>query len=230
MPKIKVFPLLLFLLALSFTMRFGVLVQNFIEISATSKSAKAQSDISNADSLAMVRSSMPSDPIEDDEEELAQVETVTQIDPNLTDPFTPVFTEEEVRILQSLAKRRDEIIEKENRLNEREAILNVAERRIEAKAQELEELRMEIEKLLDMQEDIEEERIIQLVKIYESMKPKDAANIFNELQFDVLLAVVMRMNERRVSAIIAAMEPVKARYLSARMAEQSSLPRPTRVY
>ena len=71
---------------------------------------------------------------------------------------------------------------------------------------------------------MEEERLTSLVKIYENMKPKEAATIFNTLDLDVLLAVVGRMNERKTSPILAAMDPDKARIVTIKLAEQRKLP------
>jgi flagellar motility protein MotE (MotC chaperone) len=71
---------------------------------------------------------------------------------------------------------------------------------------------------------MQDERIKQLVKIYEGMKPKDAANIFNDMQFDVLLPIIDAMSERKVAPIMAAMTPAKAREVSARLAAQKALP------
>ncbi len=50
-----------------------------------------------------------------------------------------------------------------------------------------------------------------LVKLYESMKPRDAATIFNDLDMPVLLQVVDRMKEAKAAPVLAAMQPDKAR-------------------
>ncbi len=50
-----------------------------------------------------------------------------------------------------------------------------------------------------------------MVKLYEAMKPKDAATIFNDLSMPVLLPVMDRMKDAKAAAIMAAMSPDKAR-------------------
>ena len=55
----------------------------------------------------------------------------------------------------------------------------------------------EIQDLLKQQSEEEKARIASLVKIYEGMKPKDAARIFNTLDTDILLDVVGKMSERK---------------------------------
>ena len=41
--------------------------------------------------------------------------------------------------------------------------------------------------------------------IYESMKPKEAAQIFDKLEINVLLGVIERMKENKVAPILASM-------------------------
>jgi flagellar motility protein MotE (MotC chaperone) len=58
-----------------------------------------------------------------------------------------------------------------------------------------------------------------LVKVYEAMKPRDAATIFNDLETPVLLQVVDRMKEAKTAPVLAAMQPDKARDLTAKLAQ-----------
>ena len=142
--------------------------------------------------------------------------------------FTPTdgreYSNTELEILQSLSKRREELDLRERNLSESAALLKAAEQEVDRKLSELNSLKAEIEKLLGTQEKVEEQRIASLVKIYEAMKPKEAATIFNTLDPDVLLSVVSRMNERRLSPILASMDPEKARMVTIRLAEQRQLP------
>ena len=58
-----------------------------------------------------------------------------------------------------------------------------------------------------------------LVKLYEAMKPREAATIFNDLEMPVLLQVVDRMKEAKAAPVLAAMQPDKARDLTAKLAQ-----------
>ena len=62
-----------------------------------------------------------------------------------------------------------------------------------------------------------------LVKIYENMKPKDAARIFEELEMATLLPVVERMGERRLAPVMADMNPAKARKITEELARLRQL-------
>ena len=54
--------------------------------------------------------------------------------------------------------------------------------------------------------------------MYETMKPSDAAAIFDELDMPVLLRVARAMNPRKMAPIMAKMDPVKAQDLTAGLA------------
>jgi len=134
------------------------------------------------------------------------------------------FSDAEIDVLQSLAKRREALEKREKELATRETLLNVAEVEVDNKISELKALRAEIEKLLGKQTDVQEGRLRSLVKIYENMKPKEAATIMNTLEMEVLLDVIGRMSERRSAPILANMTPDRARAVTIRLAEQRKLP------
>lgn len=64
------------------------------------------------------------------------------------------------------------------------------------------------------------------MKIYEAMKPKEAARIFEKLDMPVLLDVVERMKERKASAVLAKMDPTKAKSVTLELAQRRDLPVP----
>ena len=84
-------------------------------------------------------------------------------------------------------------------------------------------LQSQLEDLMKQYDQKENSKILSLVKIYETMKPKDAAKIFNELEMPVLLKVVSNMKEIRVAPVIAIMDTVKARELSIELSRQKPL-------
>lgn len=135
------------------------------------------------------------------------------------------FSEREVQLLQELAERRNVLESRERELEEREALLKAAEQRLVEKQTELNTTKAEIVSLLKEQDKQEQAKTKQLVAIYENMKPKDAANIFNDLEMPVLLQVVKNMKERKVAPVIASMSTEKARALTKELADQQKLPK-----
>lgn len=129
------------------------------------------------------------------------------------------FSQIEIDLLQSLAERREELEERSKEIDLKEKLLDATELRINDKLTEMKTLQVEVEKLLEAYNEKEDAKIKSLVKIYESMKPKQASAIFNELDMPILLEVVDKMSERRVAPILAGMDPMRARKLTEELAE-----------
>ncbi|GJL84375.1 MAG: hypothetical protein DHS20C02_01500 [Micavibrio sp.] len=134
------------------------------------------------------------------------------------------YTEVRMELFEDLSKRRKDIVQKERQMLTREALLRTAEKELDRKFQELSQLRGEIESLLEKQSEEEQGRVQSLVKIYEGMKPKDAARIFNTLDLDILVTVMGKMSERKLSPVLAKMNPERARTVTIMLAEQKQLP------
>jgi flagellar motility protein MotE (MotC chaperone) len=66
----------------------------------------------------------------------------------------------------------------------------------------------------------EGERLEDLAKIYQAMKPKSAAPIFEQLTLEVQVKVASRMRDRSAAAIMAAMTPKAAAMLSMAIAKR----------
>ncbi len=141
-----------------------------------------------------------------------------------SDPLS--YTDQELELLQSLAKRRDELDSRERGLDEQVAMLAATEKRIADKLAELKQLQATIEGVVKQHDADQEGQLASLVKIYENMKPKDAAQIFENLEMEVLLDVVDRMKERKVAPVLALMNPEKAREVTLELAQRRKLPLP----
>jgi flagellar motility protein MotE (MotC chaperone) len=126
----------------------------------------------------------------------------------------------EVELLQKLAERRASLDKRAAEQSQREVLLEATEKRIDEKIAKLETLRKEIAGLADKQSAEDDARLKSLVKIYETMKPHDAARIFEQLDMPVLLGVVERMKERNAAPILAALDPAKAKALTLALAER----------
>jgi flagellar motility protein MotE (MotC chaperone) len=127
-------------------------------------------------------------------------------------------------VYKDLLQRRQQLDAREKELKKREALIAATNTEISGKVKELTTLKTEIEKLMKKQTDEEQENVTRLVRIYEGMKPKDAARIFNALDMDVLVSVLGKMGEKKSGAIIAAMDAEKARTVTLMLSEQKKLP------
>ncbi|MDP1910480.1 MAG: hypothetical protein Q8K85_19440 [Hyphomicrobium sp.] len=141
-----------------------------------------------------------------------------------------LLTQAEIDLLQQLAERRERIENREQELGRRNAMLKAAETRIDQKIGELKALQTTIEGLIKKYDEQQEKKVAGLVKIYENMKPKQAAKIFEELEMDVLLMVAERINSRKLAPIMAAMNAEKAREVTVELSKLRELPEPgTRI-
>ena len=131
----------------------------------------------------------------------------------------PPISDGERAILQELRQRRQELDGRELSLNARESVLAAAEQKFTARVTELTALQKKLEALEAAHRQREDAGWQGLVKLYESMRPRDAATIFNDLQMPVLLSVLDRMKEAKAAPIMAAMNPDKAREATSQLAE-----------
>ena len=134
------------------------------------------------------------------------------------------FTPSELEVLEHLSERREELDAWVARLEMRERVLGATEKRIDEKIASLKELEARIEKLLKQHDAESERQLKSLVKVYEAMKPKDAARIFEQLEMDILLDVTQRMREAKMAPVLAAMNAEKAKALTVELARRRVLP------
>ena len=133
------------------------------------------------------------------------------------------FTKEELTVLYDLAQRRELLDQREAALVAREALVDAADKRMAARVDEMQGLRKSIEELVRQYDDQERKELEGVVKIYEAMKPKDAAAILEKLEMPILLSIVDAMKEKKTSAILAAMNPDRARQVTAEMARKKAI-------
>lgn len=129
------------------------------------------------------------------------------------------YSQVELDLLQSLAKRRDELDAREKELTIKSKVLDSTEQRINSKLEELKALDEKVKISLAQYDEKQAADVRSLVKIYESMKPSDAAAIFNELELPILLSVIDAMSERKVAPVLAAMDPKRAREVTEELAQ-----------
>ncbi len=141
-------------------------------------------------------------------------------------PAPPLKPEEyryspaEIELLQQLTKRREKLEEWDKNIAVKENLLTTTEKRIDEKLAQMDELKKELSDMLIQYNQQENAKIKSLVSIYENMKPREAARIFDEVEMPILLLVIDRMSEKKAAPILASMDPKKAKILTVQLAEQ----------
>jgi flagellar motility protein MotE (MotC chaperone) len=131
----------------------------------------------------------------------------------------PPASDSERDLLQDLRARRAELDARQSALDARQSVLDATERRLAARVDELTALQKRLEALEAQRKEREEANWAGLVKTYETMKPRDAAAIFNDLEMPVLLQILDRMKDTKAAPVIAAMQTDRARDATAKLAE-----------
>ncbi len=151
-------------------------------------------------------------------------------DPINTDPVISGdpenFSDAEVNILKRLSERRQELDKQARDIDQREALLKITEQRIDKKLGDLKTMQEQVRQAISAASAEQKAKTDSLVKIYEIMKPKDAAHIFDALDLPILLSVITNMKESRVAPILAAMDPQKAKQVTSALMDKKPLPTP----
>ncbi|MDE1901691.1 MAG: hypothetical protein KGI37_08620 [Alphaproteobacteria bacterium] len=144
--------------------------------------------------------------------------------PELTPPPDADAGPAEMDVLKQLAARRAELDKRAHALDTREALIKIAEQRVDQKIKEMETLRLQLQGMVNQANGAQQAQLDNLVKIYETMKPADAAKIFDTLDMPVLLGVIQRMKPARTAPVLALMTPDKARDVTVALTKQDQLP------
>ena len=121
------------------------------------------------------------------------------------------FSQSEINILQELAERREALDVRSEEIDKKALQLKVAEDEIDKKLAQLKSYEEKLQKLINRYNEQEKEQLASLVKMYATMKPKDAARIFNTFDIDILVAILRQMKPSSSSAILSQMDSIKAR-------------------
>ncbi len=133
----------------------------------------------------------------------------------------PPMTAGERAVLESLNQRRQELEARAREMDVRESLLKAAEKRIEARLQELKDQEARIVAATQKKDEADLAKFKSLVGMYESMKAKDAAKIFERLDMRILVEVANQMNPRRMADILGLMSPDAAEKLTIELAHRS---------
>jgi flagellar motility protein MotE (MotC chaperone) len=151
---------------------------------------------------------------------------VTPGTPVQLDTSRPQLSSGERAILESLNKRRLELDARARELEVRDGLLKAAEKRLEQKIQEVKDLEAKVKTSAGKRDEAEAAQFKSLVTMYENMKAKDAAKVFDRLDMRILVEIVTQMNPRRMSDVLAQMQPEVAEKLTVELANRAGSGKP----
>jgi flagellar motility protein MotE (MotC chaperone) len=196
-------------------LKCGVLLQVIVTHSAIPESAMvgaanaASTEQTKENAKPIVESPPPAVP--------AKAIAPTGPPPKLDGP--PPVSDSEKALLQELRQRRQNLDQRADAITARESVQIATEQKLTTRVDELQALQRKLETLDAAQKQKEDAGWQGLVKLYETMKPKEAATIFNDLSMPVLLQILDRMKDAKAASIMAAMTPDKARDVTGELAQ-----------
>jgi flagellar motility protein MotE (MotC chaperone) len=136
------------------------------------------------------------------------------------DQTQPVSASERA-ILERLQSRRQELEARAREIDIRESLLKAAEKRIESRVEELKATEQRISAATEQKTESDAARFKGIITMYEGMKPKDAAKVFDRLEMSVLFEIASQIAPRKMSDILGQMSPEAAERLTTEMAHRA---------
>jgi flagellar motility protein MotE (MotC chaperone) len=121
-------------------------------------------------------------------------------------------------ILERLQARRQEIEARSREIDIRESLLKAAEKRIESRVEEMKAVESRISNSSEQKAESDSVRFKSIVTMYEGMKPKDAARVFDRLEMPVLIEIASHIAPRKMSDILGLMQSESAERLTVELA------------
>jgi flagellar motility protein MotE (MotC chaperone) len=132
-----------------------------------------------------------------------------------------VVSPSERAILERLQARRQELDARAREVDIRESLLKAAEKRAEGRVEELKAIESRISTAAQQKAEAEAARFKSLITMYEGMKPKDAAKVFDRLEMPVLFEIASQIAPRKMADILGLMSPEVAERLTVEMARRA---------
>jgi flagellar motility protein MotE (MotC chaperone) len=133
----------------------------------------------------------------------------------------PQVSPSERAVLERLQARRQELEARAREIDIRENLLKAAEKRIEARVEELKSVETRISTATEQKSEADVARFKGIVTMYEGMKPKDAARVFDRLEMSVLFEIASQIAPRKMSDILGLMTPEAAERLTVELARRA---------
>jgi flagellar motility protein MotE (MotC chaperone) len=134
----------------------------------------------------------------------------------------PQVSASERAVLERLQARRQELEARAREIDIRENLLKAAEKRIEARVEELKTVESRISTATEQKSETDIARFKGIVTMYEGMKPKDAARVFDRLEMPVLFEIASQIAPRKMSDILGLMSPEAAERLTVELARRAA--------
>ena len=184
--------------------------------------------VAKAETMAVggdITGSVHGAPAEKKKEEVPKLEASATEAPKpdgaVVDQNPQTVSPSERAILERLQARRQELEQRAREIEIRESLLKSAEKRIEGRVEEMKATEARITTATGQKADEDAARFKGIITMYESMKPKDAAKVFDRLEMSVLYDIASQIAPRKMSDIMGLMQPEAAERLTVELARRA---------
>lgn len=138
------------------------------------------------------------------------------------DEPAPSDTRDMQVLLTELLRREERVKQKEDMLRERENALEIAGQAIEMRMAALEEAEESLRTTLALADRAAENDLTRLTDVYQNMKPKDAAALFETMDPTFAAGFLSRMSPDAAAGVLAGLSPEAAYTISVVMAGRNA--------
>jgi flagellar motility protein MotE (MotC chaperone) len=117
-------------------------------------------------------------------------------------------------MLAVLTRKEKELKEREEELARNEERLNIVKADIDARLSELKSEHEKIAALVKKIDEINDQRVKKIVKIYESMSPEEAASRLEKLDEEMAVMILAAMSERKAAKVLSFVDVSRSARLS----------------
>ena len=189
---------------------------------------KSKVDIKSKGDPADITGSVHGAPKEEKKEEKKEDAKVAAGEPPPKPDGVVVFPEQNTQvsaseraILERLQARRQELDARAREIEIRESLLKAAEKRIESKVEDVKANEAKVTAAAGAKAEADAARFKGIITMYENMKPKDAAKVFDRLEMPVLYEIASQIAPRKMSDILGLMQPEAAERLTVELARRA---------
>jgi flagellar motility protein MotE (MotC chaperone) len=127
----------------------------------------------------------------------------------------PAFAQDDV--FKLVEEKRLELKAREDALKKEEERLNILRKDVEEKIEKYTKLLNRVDAALKKAEQIQDERLLNMAKLYESMSPEAAAAQLSALDTETAAQILLRMKSKKAGPVIALLKSQKAVILTKQM-------------
>ena len=125
-------------------------------------------------------------------------------------------------LLDAIREREAQLDAREERLNNREQVLRVSRLKVDEQLSALEEAERKLAETMSIADEAAEKDIARLTVVYENMKPKEAAKIFETMDVNFAAGFLIRMSPDAAAGILSNLESDAAYNISVVMAGRNA--------